>query len=223
MELSLNTIIVGINVLVSLAAFNNRGLRSRLMYNPYQVKHRKQYYRVVTHAFIHADFMHLFFNMYVLWSFGGLIESIFTEKEVFEYLFPELEFWGKSTGYLNFVLLYFGGVIFATLPSMRKHGDNPGYNSLGASGAVSSIVLAAILLMPTMDIYIFFIPIGIPAFIVGAAYLAYEYYMSRYAQTRIAHDAHYVGAIFGLVFLLILKPYFGLRFLELIGSFVGLA
>ncbi|MEM9053564.1 MAG: rhomboid family intramembrane serine protease [Bacteroidota bacterium] len=223
MELSLNTIIVGVTVLVSLAAFNNRELLSKLMFNPYQVKHRKQYYRVVTHAFIHADFMHLFFNMYVLWSFGGLIESIFTEREVFEYLFPELDFWGTSTGYLNFVLLYFGGVIFATLPSMRKHGDNPGYNSLGASGAVSSIVLAAILLMPTMDIYIFFIPIGIPAFIVGAAYLAYEYYMSRHAQSRIAHDAHYVGAIFGLAFLLILKPYFGLRFLELIGSFIGLA
>jgi len=223
MELTLNTIIVGVTVLISLAAFNNQDLLSRLIFNPYQVKHRNQYYRAVTHAFIHADFMHLFFNMYVLWSFGGLIESIFTQKEYFEYLFPTLEFWGTSTGYLYYVLLYFGGMIFATLPSLRKHSENPGYNSLGASGAVSSVVLASILLLPTMDINLFFIPIGIPAFIVGIAYLGYEYYMSKNAQSRIAHDAHYVGALFGLAFLLIIQPYFGIRFLELIGSFIGLA
>jgi membrane associated rhomboid family serine protease len=223
MELSLNTIIVGITVLISFISFQNRPLLSKLLFNPYQVKHRNEYYRVISHAFIHADFMHLLFNMYVLWSFGGLIESIFTNPNAFSYYFPELEFWGVARGYLYFVLLYFGGVVFATLPSMRKHGDNPSYNSLGASGAVSAVVLASILLLPTMDIYLFFIPIGIPAFIVGAAYLGYEYYMSKKATTHIAHDAHYVGAIFGLIFLLIIQPYFGIRFLELVGSFIGLA
>jgi len=222
MDLSLNTIIVAINVVVSLVAFQNQELMSKLIFNPYQVRHRREYYRVITHAFIHADFMHLFFNMFVLWSFGGLIESIFTDSNVFYSLFPELEFWGTSMGYLYFVLLYVGGIIFATLPSIKKHSENPHYNSLGASGAVSAVVLAAILLLPTMDIYIFFIPIGIPAFIVGGAYLGYEYYMSKNSQGRIAHDAHYFGAVYGLILLLILKPYFGLRFLELIGSFIGL-
>jgi membrane associated rhomboid family serine protease len=223
MDLSLNTIIVIITVLVSIVAFRDERLLSRLLFNPYQVKHRREYYRVITHAFIHADFMHLLFNMYVLWSFGGLIEAIFTNPDAFRYYFPELEFWGVSKGYLYYILLYFGGIIFATLPSLRKHGDNPHYNSLGASGAVSSVVLASILLLPTMDIYIFFIPIGIPAFIVGAAYLGYEYYMSKNSTSNIAHDAHYVGAIFGLLFLLVIEPYFGLRFLELIGSFIGLS
>ncbi len=209
-------------MVVSLIAFGNQELLSKLIFNPYMVKHHKQYYRVVTHAFIHGDFMHLLFNMYVLWSFGGLIETIFTNPDAFRYYFPELEFWGTSTGYLYYILLYLGGIIFATLPSLRKHSDNPNYNSLGASGAVSAVVLASILLLPTMDIYIFFIPIGIPAFIVGGAYLGYEYYMSKHGQSNIAHDAHYVGAIYGLILLLIIKPYFGLRFLELIGSFVGL-
>jgi membrane associated rhomboid family serine protease len=92
---------------------------------------------------------------------------------------------------------------------------------LGASGAVSAVVLAVILLLPTMDIYIFFIPIGIPAFIVGGAYLFYEYYMSKRGGSGIAHDAHYFGAIYGLILLLILKPYFGLRFLQIIGSYIG--
>lgn len=222
MDLSLNTIIVGVNVVLSLVAFGNQELMSKLIFNAYQVKHRREYYRVITHAFIHGDFMHLLFNMYVLWSFGGLIETIFTNPDAFYYYFPELEFWGTSTGYLYYILLYFGGIIFATLPSLRNHGENPNYNSLGASGAVSAVVLAAILLLPTMDIYIFFIPIGIPAFIVGGAYLGYEYYMSKHGKSNIAHDAHYVGAIFGLVLLLVIKPYFGLRFLELVGSFIGL-
>jgi len=223
MELSLNTIIVIINVVVSLIAFQNQDLLSKLIFNAYQVKHRKEYYRVISHAFIHGDFMHLLFNMYVLWSFGGLIETIFTNPDAFYYYFPELEFWGTSSGYLYYILLYFGGIIFATLPSLKKHGDNIHYNSLGASGAVSAVVLASILLLPTMDIYIFFIPIGIPAFVVGGAYLGYEYYMSKNSQGRIAHDAHYFGAVYGLVLLLILKPYFGIRFLELIGSFIGLS
>ncbi len=222
MDNPLNTSIVAINVVVSLLAFGNGELLNRLIFNPYQVKHRKQYYRVITHAFIHGDFLHLLFNMYVLWSFGGLIEMIFTDPEVFKNLFPDLEFWGVSRGYLYYVLLYLGGIIFATLPSMRKHSDNPGYNSLGASGAVSAVVLAVILLLPTMDIYLFFIPIGIPAFVVGGAYLFYEYYMSKKQSTGIAHDAHYFGAIYGLVVLLIFEPYFGLRFLELIGSFIGI-
>ena len=221
MDLSLNTIIVIINVVVSLIAFGNTELLSKLLFNPYQVKHRREYYRVITHAFIHGDFIHLLFNMYVLWSFGGLIERIFTDPQVFQNLFPDLDFWGASTGYLYYILLYLGGIIFATLPAFKNHSENPSYNSLGASGAVSAVVLAVILLLPTMDIYIFFIPIGIPAFIVGGAYLFYEYYMSKRGGSGIAHDAHYFGAIYGLILLLILKPYFGLRFLQIIGSYIG--
>ncbi len=221
MDIQVNTIIVGANVILSLAAFRNPALLSKLLFNPYQVVQRREYYRIITHAFIHANFIHLLFNMYVLYQFGGLIESIFTNADVFHRLFPGMEFWGRPRGYLYFILLYFGGLIFATLPAIRKHANDPGYNSLGASGAVSAVVMAVILLLPTMSLRLFFIPIDIPAFIIGIAYLGYEYYMSRRGQTRIAHDAHFFGAIFGLVLLLVIKPAFGLRFLELIGRFLG--
>lgn len=221
MDISLNTIIVIANVVVSLVAFGNPGWMSKLIFNAYQVVHRREYYRVVTHAFIHANYIHLLFNMYVLYTFGGLIESMFTNERVFAELFPEMEFWGVSRGYLYYVLLYFGGLIFATLPSIRKHADNPSYNSLGASGAVSAVVMAVILLLPTMNLQIIFIPINIPAFVIGIAYIAYEYYMSRRGQTRIAHDAHLFGALYGLALILIIDPTFGKRFIFLISRFLG--
>lgn len=220
-ELSLTTIIVAANVILSFIGFQNREFLSKWVFNAYQVVHRKEYYRVVTHAFIHGSVLHLLFNMYVLYNFGNLIEAIFTNPKVFENLFPSLDFWGTSRGYLYYVLLYFGGVLFATLPAIRKHQNNPGYNSLGASGAVSAVVLAFILLLPTVDMGILFIPIRIPAFILGAAYLTYEYFMSKRGQTGIAHDAHFWGALYGLVLLLILKPQFGMYFIQQISTFLN--
>jgi len=219
--MSITTIIVIASAALSIIAFQNRDLMVKLLFNAYQVVHRKEYYRVITHAFIHADFIHLFFNMYVLYLFGNAVEGIFTNRKVFEYYFPSLEFWGTSNGYLYFILLYLGGILFAVLPSIRKHKDNPSYNSLGASGAVSAVVMAFILLLPTQDLYLFFIPIGIPGFIFGAAYLFYEYYMSKKGGTGIAHDAHFTGAIFGLVLLIILKPGFVLNFFQQIGQLIG--
>lgn len=221
-SLTLTNCIVGINIILSLIAFQNREFMSKLLFNPYQVVHRREYYRVVTHAFIHANFIHIFFNMYVLYSFGNLIESIFTNEQIFLRLFPRTSFWGVGNGYLYYVLLYLGGILFSILPAVKKHKDNPGYNSLGASGAVSAVVMAFILLLPTTDLQLFFIPIGIPAFILGAAYLIFEYYMSKKGRTGIAHDAHFWGAVYGLVLLLILRPWFGLHFLSAVGAFFGL-
>lgn len=221
MELNINTVLVAINVGVSLLAFGNGALLQRLMLNPYSVVHHREGYRVLTHAFVHGDYIHLLFNMYVLYSFGTLIEQIFTNPDYFEMLFPGLEFWGTSRGYLYFLLLYVGGILAASLPALRKHRDNPGYNSLGASGAVSAVVTAVIVLLPTMNLRIFFIPIDIPAFILGAAYLGYEYYMSKRGHTGIAHDAHFWGAIYGLVLLLVLQPAFAKYFMARVSAFVG--
>ncbi len=220
--LTLTNLIVAVNVVLSLLAFGNQELMGRLLFNPYQVVHRKQYGRVIGHAFIHANYIHLFFNMYVLYSFGNLIERIFTVPGFFAQLFPDLEFWGTSRGYLYYVILYFGGILAASLPSIQKHADNPSYNSLGASGAVSAVVMAFIVLMPTTNLRLIFIQIDIPAFIMGAAYLGYEYYMSKRDQTGIAHDAHFWGAIFGLVLLLLLNYRFGIHFLQQISTFLGI-
>ena len=220
-NLSVTSIIVAANVILSIIAFQNRDFLSKMLFNAYMVVHRKEYYRVISHAFIHANWLHLFFNMYVLYLFGSQIESIFTEKLYFNYLFPDMEFWGVSRGYLYYTLLYLGGILFASLPAIRKHKDNPSYNSLGASGAVSAVVMAFILLLPTQKLYLFFIPIGIPGFIFGAAYLFYEYYMSKKGGTGIAHDAHFFGAVYGFVLLVILKPMFLVYFFQRIAELIG--
>jgi len=219
MELSVNLVLVIANVGLSLAVFSNQNLFEKLLFNPYSTVRLNEWYRVVSHAFIHADYIHLFFNMYVLYQFGGLIETIFTDPRVFANIFPTVEFWGVSRGYLYFIMLYFGGMLAATLPAFKNHRDNPAYNSVGASGAVSAVVLAIIIALPTMELYLFFIPIGIPAFIIGIAYLAYEYFMSKRGRTGIAHDAHLWGGLFGLLFMLVIEPRFGLHFLERVGAF----
>ena len=111
--MSLTTIIVIVSAVVSIMAFQNRDILVKLLFNAYQVVNRKEYYRVITHAFIHGSFIHLFFNMYVLYLFGNSVEGIFTNQKIFDYYFPSLDFWGASRGYLYFVLLYLGSIIFS--------------------------------------------------------------------------------------------------------------
>jgi membrane associated rhomboid family serine protease len=126
--------------------------------------------------------------MYVLYNFGGLIEDTL----VYVY--------GTTTGIIYYIGMYVGGLIFATLPSLRKHSDNPMYRSLGASGAVSTVLFAFVMYYPLEKLSLLFIPIGIPAFIFGALYLAFETYSNKKGRSNIAHDAHIAGAIFGVVY-----------------------
>ncbi len=200
------TIVVLIaTVLVSIGGFSNNELFNKLKFNPYMVRHRNEWPRVITHAFVHVDWIHLFFNMFVLHSFGTNLELLFTEETIFTRLFPEIEFWGKAKGYFYFGLLYLGGILFATLPAFRKHSDNHQYNSVGASGAVSAVLFATILLLPTSSVRLFFIPVNIPAFVVGAGYLVYEHFQNKRGKSNVAHDAHISGALFGLVFMIVLN------------------
>jgi len=191
--MSLTLLIIVATVILSLMAFNKRELLYRFELNPYSMVHNKQWFRVATHALIHADFMHLFVNMFVLWNFGPTVEQLF------------ITFFGVK-GLLFFVMLYLGGVLFSALPAIQKHQNNPSYNAVGASGAVSAILFSSIMFMPMTKLRLLFIPIGIPAWIFGLLYLAYEIYSSKNSNDHIAHDAHYVGAIFGVVFTLILEP-----------------
>lgn len=191
--MSITLIIIGICVIFSIAAFSRKELLYRYELNPYITVHNKQWYRVITHAFLHADYMHLFVNMFVLWNFGPIVESKFV-----------MLFGAK--GILFFVLLYFGGILFSTLPSISKHQNNPGYNAVGASGAVAAILFSSIIFMPMAKLRLLFIPIGIPAWVFGLIYLGYEIYASKNSSDHIAHDAHYVGAIFGVLFTIAFEP-----------------
>ncbi len=186
-------IIILVTAGFSIIAFSNPILFDRLKFNPFFVKNSREWYRSVSYGFLHADWMHLIINMYVLYSFGSVVEIFFG------LLFQE-----KAQFY--FVLMYVSALAVSILPDLKKHKDNPYYNAVGASGAVSAVVFASILFFPVGEIYLFFIPIGIPAFIFGGIYLGYSIYMAKRQRDNIGHLAHFSGAVFGFLFPLMFKP-----------------
>lgn len=194
-------IIIVITVGVSLYAMDNYSVKNKLMFNAYQIRHRKEWYRFFSNGLIHADYMHLGFNMISLYSFGKGVEDLY------DYYFNE-------KGMLFFILLYVGGLAMSSLYSYEKHKHDIHYNALGASGAVSSVVFAFIILAPTAQLGFMFIPIPIPAYLFGIIFLGIEYYLGKRGQTNIGHDAHFWGAIFGIVFTLVLKPELGSLFFK---------
>jgi membrane associated rhomboid family serine protease len=173
----------------------------KLRFSPFMVKNKNQTYRFFTHAFVHADWMHLFINMFVLLSFGRIVEAFF--EQVFE---------GKAMVY--YIILYLGGILFSSLPSYWKHQHDPVYSAVGASGAVSAVLFSCILFAPLSGIYLMFIPIPIPAFVFGFLYLAYEAYSARRASDNIGHDAHFWGAMYGVIITLMLNFNIGIHFVE---------
>ncbi|QDI03637.1 rhomboid family intramembrane serine protease [Xanthomonas cerealis pv. cerealis] len=186
-----NLILIVLTVLVSWAAFNNRKLLDRLILWPPAIDRHKQYDRLLTHGFIHADFPHLLFNMVTLYFFGGPIERLME----------------RLTGsLLTYPLFYLAALVVAILPSYLKNQKNPNYFSLGASGAVSAVLFAYILLAPWTGIYFFFIPIPIPAILYALFYVGYSIWMDRRGGDNINHSAHLAGAAFGVMFLLIMEP-----------------
>lgn len=201
-------VIIAITVLISISAFNNRNLFYKFQYNPYQVYHSKQYYRIFSHALIHADWNHLIFNMLTLYFFGGYVES------AFKYYFDSL-------GILIFILMYVLAILISSLKTLHKHKDNSWYNAVGASGAVSAVLFSFILFKPLGKIYIFFIPIGIPAIVLGVAYLVYSAYMAKRNVDNIGHDAHFWGAVFGFAFPLIFDFKLGVYFLAQLFPFMN--
>lgn len=201
-------IILAGTIFISWRAFGNSILFEKLLHNPYKVKHNKEYYRVFSHALLHADFMHLALNMYVFYSFGTIMEITFKAK------------WGLSLGAAYFLILYAIGAAVATLPSLKKHGDNSGYNSVGASGAVSSVLMAYMILFPTSEIGFFFF-INVPAFIGVFLFFLLEHLMNRSGKTNIAHDAHIWGALFGIMFIFVVEPDALVNFVSSVRHYIG--
>ncbi|MFD1551843.1 rhomboid family intramembrane serine protease [Putridiphycobacter roseus] len=207
-------LIIGITIIVSLMAFERPELKGKLLFNPYDIVHHKKWYRLFTHGFIHADFMHLFFNMYVLFMFGvqGTNDA---NNYGFLSVEPKLIADFGMKGYFYYLLLFVGGLAFSSLYSLFKHQDNPNYNALGASGAVSAIVFAFIIMNPAAELGIIFIPgIYLPAYIFGPLLLLAEYYLGKKGKTNIAHDAHISGAIFGLIFIALVNYQYYVEFFK---------
>ena len=199
--------IILITCIVSIISFNNSNVKKELILSPYKVLNEKKVWLLITHAFIHADYLHLFFNMYVLYMFGPYLELYF------EY--------NASLGFISYILFYILSAIFATIPALYKNGNNPNYLSLGASGAVSAVVFAYIVLYPLRELGIILLPgIWIPGFIFGILYLLAENYMSKKKYSNIAHDAHISGALFGVFFILFFDLKNASNFIETISTYI---
>jgi membrane associated rhomboid family serine protease len=190
--MSLTILLIIINVIASIYAWGNTSRMNAWMMNPYAISRESQYYRFITSGFIHRDYIHLIFNMITLYYFGSLVESLFG------YFFGGL-------GISYYIILYFASMVVADIPSYIKYRNYQGYNSLGASGAVSAVVFSSILFQPVSGICIYF-AFCIPAFIFGLLYLIYSYYQGRRMADNVNHDAHFYGAIFGLVFSIVIYP-----------------
>jgi membrane associated rhomboid family serine protease len=190
--------IIGTTAVVSFLCFSQPGLLQKLSFNSYAIIRTGEWYRLITHGFVHADMAHLFVNMFTLWSFGTYMERYFAALG--------LGVWGYAG-------LYFGGMIFASLYDLVKQRNNFAYHSVGASGAISAVLFASILFDPWGLILLFAI-IPVPGIIFGMLYLVYCQYMARHSQGRVNHNAHFYGAVFGLVFPVLLRPL-------LLADFVG--
>ncbi|HPE74790.1 MAG TPA: rhomboid family intramembrane serine protease [Draconibacterium sp.] len=198
--------IIAVTGLVSYLAFQNHDLMDKLQFNAAKVVHQKQYYRLISHAFVHAGWSHLIVNMFVLYFFGRGIE------QYFDYYFGN-----RTTAY--FLLLYFGGILASNLWSLIKHQNNYYYNAVGASGAVSALLFAFIFFNPWEKLYFFGI-LPIPGILFAVGYLFYSYQMSKKSNDNVAHDAHILGAIFGFIFPVLLKPQLFTQFIDQLFSFL---
>ena len=194
-------IIIGITAVVSIIAFQQREIFNQLKFNAYLIKEHKKYYRFLSYGLVHADWGHLAINMFVLFSFGDIV------SQFYDYHFG-------SKGIVYFLLLYIGGLGFSTLYDFGKFKNDPYYNAVGASGAVAAVVFASILLYPAGKIFLFFIPIGIPAPLFGVLYLVYSVYMGKKGTDNIGHTAHFFGAVYGLIFTIAIKPEFFTLFVQ---------
>lgn len=182
-------IIIG---LVTYVAWQRPELHRRLMLNPYDVVQGRQYYRLLTSGFVHNNTTHLFLNLFTLYFMGRGVETVFA-----------MNF--GSMGPVLYVTLFITAVIVANIPTTIKYKDSPHYNSLGASGAVSALVLAFILNDPQQELELYlFVPI--PGYLLGVLFIVYSVVMSKRNVDNINHDAHLFGALYGMIFMLALRP-----------------
>lgn len=199
--MSITVILIIVTCIISVIAFRNDELMDKLLLWPAKMKHAKESYRLLTAGFVHADYMHLAFNMITFYFFGEYLEQYFSMVL------------GKGKAIPAFLFLYLIGIVVSCVPSWIKKRNNSAYRSLGASGGVAAIVFAMIYLAPWSKIYLFF-AIGIPSILFAVLYLVYTGYMARTGRGYVNHDAHLWGSVFGFVFMVFIDPSHGMNFIR---------
>lgn len=183
-------LLIAATILVSYLCFKDHSLFNKLSFIPYRVVKNNEWYRLITHGFVHADYTHLLVNLFTFWSFGTYMEQVFAVN---------------GFGWIAYLALYFGGMVIASVYDIIKEKRNPNFISIGASGAVSAVLFTSIFFNPWGKI-LFFAVLPIPGIIFGFIYLAYCQYMAKQAGDHINHNAHFYGAVYGFVFPLLLNP-----------------
>lgn len=190
--MSINIIIIFSIAAVSFLGFSNHILFSKFLFKPYSILKNKEWYRFISSAWLHADYMHLLVNLFVLYSFGNYLEYF-------------LNVYYEEQSLVLYLFLFLGSIVISHIPSYVKHKSNYNYEAVGASGGVSGILFAYILINPLsmLELYLF---IPIPAIVFGILYLWYSYYMSKKNIDNIGHEAHIYGALGGMMLITIIKP-----------------
>jgi membrane associated rhomboid family serine protease len=195
MSLTITIIIIIITCLVSIVAFSNQKVINDLIFYPARMKGGREMHRLITHGFIHADFMHLIVNMFTLYFFGtGAEDSIFSKAQ--------------------YIILYITAIPAASLFDLFKQKDNYNYRSLGASGAVSAVLFSTIILDPWAKGVCLYGFLCLRNILFGILYIVYSAYMSKKGIDNVGHNAHLWGAIYGFAFTAIMRPDLLKTFLE---------
>ena len=198
-------VIIVITSIISIRAFNDNVLMSRIIFHPPAVK-QGNWYRLLTYGVVHADYTHLIFNMFTLYFFGPEIESVF--KSIL----------GQTTGSIFYILLYLSALIVSIIPSYFKNKDNASYYSLGASGAVSAIIFAYVLINPMNYMGVLFIPVMLPAFLFGLIFILISMSLEKKQSGGINHSAHIAGGIYGIIYMIAI--FFIVADINLLSSFI---
>ena len=193
--MTITLIIIIITVLVSISAFSSERIMNDLIFYPPAVTQNRQWYRFFTCGFIHADYGHLVFNMYALYLFGQGTQSFPGVETKFGEMFG-------ANGKFLYLLMYLTALLVCLLPTYSKNRNNASYRSLGASGAVSAVIFAAIIINPLQGLMFLFIPYPIPGFIFGFIYLVVSSFLDRRGGGNINHSAHIWGALYGIAFII---------------------
>lgn len=185
LETPVASVIFIFTVITSLYAFSNPGIYDKFMLNPYAITRGERIYAVITSGLIHADWGHLFFNMMSFYFFAFTLE--------------------RTIGHWQFAVLYLASLALSDISTIVRHKNDSWYNSLGASGAISAVVFSFIIINPLVPMGIIFLPIQIPAVLFGVLYLIYSAYASK-QSSHINHDAHFYGALSGIIITIIFYP-----------------
>lgn len=192
MTITATIILIVVNLIVTIAGFNQAGFLDKYCTWPYRIKRNKEYYRLLTGGFLHVSWLHFAVNMFVFWQFGTIVEHFY------------IQLFGPF-GVGLYVVMYLATIVLASVPGLLKKSDNYDFRSVGASGGVSGILFIYILFAPWNMLYLYAI-IPIPGIVAGVAYLIYSSYASKKSNDNIDHSAHFWGALAGVVITLALYP-----------------